>query len=74
MTGKCETSGATEHSKNCYGRFDWLHPKTLVKLPNIHERKLKESSEVNSLETKAQYNKSIKVLNKGQCNIVNTNS
>ena len=35
MTGKREALGATEHSKDCHGRFNWLHPKTLAKLPNI---------------------------------------
>ena len=38
MAGKWEASGATEHSKVCHGQFDWLHPKTLAKLSNIHER------------------------------------
>ena len=64
MTGKWEASSATEHSKNCHGRFNWLHPKTLAKLPNIHERKIRESLEINNLETKAEYDKSIKVLNR----------
>ena len=74
MTGKWEASGTTEHSKDCYERVDRLHPKTLANSPNIHERKLKESLEVKSLETKVEYSKSIKVLNKGRCNIVNRNS
>ena len=68
------TSGATEHFKDCHGRFTWLHPKTLAKLSNIHERKITESLEINNLETKAEYDKSIKVLNRGGSNIVNTNS
>ena len=74
MAGKWEASGATEHSKECHGRFNWLHPKTLAKLSNIHERKIGESLEINNVETKAQYEKSIKVLNRDRGDIVNTNS
>ena len=74
MAGKWEASGATEHSKECHGWFNWLHPKTLAKLSNIHERKIRESLEINNLETKAEYDKSIKVLNRDRGNIVNTNS
>ena len=68
MPGKWEASGATEHSKDCHGRFNWLHPKTLAKLSNIHERKIRESLEINNLETKAEYDKSIKVLNRDRGN------
>ena len=64
MAGKWEASGATEHCKDCHGRFNWLHPKTLAKLSNIRERKIRELLEINNLETKAEYDKSIKVLNR----------
>ena len=74
MTGKWEASGATEHSKDCHGRFNWLHIKTHAKLSNIHERKIRKSLEINNLETKAEYDKSIKVLNRDRGNIVNPNS
>ena len=74
MTEKWKASGATEHSKDCHGRFNWLYRKTLTKLSNIHERKIRESLEINNLETKAEYDKSIKVLNRDRGNIVNTNS
>ena len=50
------------------------HPKTIAKLSNIHERKVRESLEISNLETKAAYEKSIKVLNRDRGNIVNTNS
>ena len=73
MAGKWEASGATGHSKDCHGWINWLHPKMLAKLSNIHKRKIRESLEINNLETKAEYNKSIKVLNRDQGNIVNTN-
>ena len=74
MAEKWEALGATEHSKNCHGQFNWLHPKTLAKLSNIHERKIRKSLEINNLETKAEYSKSIKVLNRDRSNIINTNS
>ena len=74
MTGKWEASGATEHSKDCHGWFNWLHPKTLAKLSNIHKRKIRESFQINNLETKAECNKFIKVLNRERGNIVNMNS
>ena len=74
MAGKREASDATGHSKECHGRFNWLHPKTFAKLSNIHESKIRESLEINNLETKAEYDKSIKVLNRDRGNIVNANS
>ena len=74
MAQKREASGATEHSKNSHGWFNWLHPKTLGKFSNIHERKIRESLEINNLERKAEYDKSIRVLNRDRGNVVNTNS
>ena len=74
MADKWEALGATEHSKECHGPFNWLHPKIFVKLSNIHERKIRESLEINNLETKAEHGKSVKVLNRDRGNIVNTNS
>ena len=51
----------SKDSKDSHGRFNWLHQKTLAKLSNIHERKIRESLEINNLETKAEYNKFISV-------------
>ena len=72
--GKWKALGAIEHYKDCHGRFNWLHPKTLVKLSNIHERKIRKSLEMKNLETKAEYYKSAKVLNEDRGNIVDMNS
>ena len=47
---------------------------TQKRLQNIHKRKIKELSAINNLETKAEYDKSIKVLNNDRGNIVNRNS
>ena len=35
MSGKWESSGATDHTKECHGQFNWLHLKTVT----IHVRK-----------------------------------
>ena len=69
MAGRGEATGATEHSKDCHGRFNRLYPKTLAKFSNIQVYEIKESLEINNLETKAEYDKPIKLLN-----TVNTNS
>ena len=74
MAGKWEALGTIEHSKDCHGWLNWLQPKTLAKLSNIHKRKIRESLQINNLETKTEYDRSIKVLNRDQGNIVNTNS
>ena len=29
IKGNWTSSGATEHTKECHGCFDWLHPKTM---------------------------------------------
>ena len=41
---------------------------------NIQERKIKESLEISNLETRAEYNKTEKMLKRDQGNIVNMNS
>ena len=74
MTGKLEALRVTEHSKDFYGWFNWLHPKKLAKLLNIDKRKIREAIEIKNLETKAEYDKSIKVLKRDPVNIVNTSS
>ena len=71
---KWEVLSAIEHSKDCHGWLNLLHPKAPLKLSNISECKIRESLEINNLETKAEYGKSIKVLNRDRGNIVNTNS
>ena len=50
MSGKWRSSGATEHTKECHGQFDWLHPKTVRISPYIYERKIREVLEINKLK------------------------
>ena len=47
MSGKWESYGATEHTKECHGQFDWLHPKTVRISPYMYERKIRETLEIN---------------------------
>ena len=74
MTGKWEASVASEHFKDCHGLFNWLYPKMFAKLLDIQERKSRESLEINNFETKAEYDKYIKVLNRARGNTVKMNS
>ena len=74
MKGKWEASGGTEHSKDCHGRFNRLLPKTIAKKWSTYTNVEQESLQVNNLETKAEYDKTIKNLNRDRGNIVNTNS
>ena len=74
MSGKWESSGATEHTKSCHGLFDWLHPETLSVNPNYHERKIRESLEINYAETKYEIYKQNPILNRDRGNLVDTNS
>ena len=40
------SSGATEHTKECHGHFDWLHPKTLSMKNRYYDGKVRESLEI----------------------------
>ena len=51
MKGKWDASGATEHSRECDGVFDWIHSKTLAIKSEYEERKVRESLEINFAST-----------------------
>ena len=51
MNGKWESFGATEHTKECHGQFDWLHSKTVLISPYMYVRKIREALEINKLKT-----------------------
>ena len=59
LAGKWEVSRTTEHSKYFHGRFNWLYPKTILKLPEIHECKIRESLDINNLESTTNPPKSL---------------
>ena len=65
------SSGTTEHTKECHGHFDWLHPKTLSMKNRYYDRKVRESLEIGM--TKVRYGQD-KVLNRDNGNFVKTNA
>ena len=62
--GKCDKSGATEHTLTCHRHFNWIHPKTRVRENNYRKRKIREALEIK----KAKYNKKVKVINRDEGN------
>ena len=51
MEGRWDKAGAKEHSKNCYGIFNWLHPTTLHQENRYYARKIAESLETECMKT-----------------------
>ena len=74
MSGKSESSGATEHTKECHRHFDWLHPKTVPISPYMHKRKIHEALEINKLKTSNEKDKTFTVLNWDNGDYFTTNS
>ena len=72
---KCNwsSSGATEHTMECHGHFDWLHPKTLsLSVKNrYYDTKVRESFEIDMAVVKYGQDK---VLNRDNGNFVRTNT
>ena len=64
ISGKWEPSGAAEHTKECHGQFDWLHPKTVRISPYMYEIKTHETLEINNLRTINEKDKTFTVLNR----------
>ena len=65
MSGNWESSGATEHTKECHGQFDWLHPKTVRISTCLYEIKICEALEISKLRTINEKDQSFTVLNRG---------
>ena len=74
MSGKWKTSGATEHTKECRGQFNWLHPKTVRISPYMHKRKICEAPKINKLRIINEKDKTFTVLNRDNGDCVTTNS
>ena len=74
MSGKWESSGATEHTKECHGQFDMLHPKAIRISPYMYERKIREMLEINKLKTINEKEKAFTVLNRDNGDYATTNS
>ena len=71
IKGNWTSSGATEHTKECHGCFDWLHPKTLSIKNRYYDRKVRESLEIDMAVVKYGQEK---VLNRDNGNFVKTNA
>ena len=74
MSEKWESSGATEHTKECHGQFDWLPPKTLRISPYMYERKIREALEIIRVKAVNEKDKTFTVLNRDKCDYATTNS
>ena len=66
---KWSSSGATKHTEECHGHFDWLHHKTLSIKNKYYDRKVRESLEIDMVVRYGQDN----VLSRDNGNFVKTN-
>ena len=74
MKSNWKSSGATEHTKECHGQFNWIHQRTIAAMSNMYKRKLHEALEINRLKTLNETDKAFKVLNRDNGDYVTTNS
>ena len=74
MKGNWELSGATEHTEECHGQFNWIHPKTIALMSNMYKRKVRAAIEINRLKILNETDKTFKVLNRDNGDYVTTNS
>ena len=65
------SSRATEHTKECYGHFGRLHPKTFSIKNRYYDRKVRESLEIDIAVVRYGQDK---VLNRDNENFVKTNA
>ena len=71
IKGNWTSSGATEHTKECHGYFDWLHRKTLSMKNRYYDRKVRESLEIDMVVVR--YGRE-KLLNRENGKFVKTNA
>ena len=64
IKGNWESSGATEHTKECHGQFNLSHPRTIAAMSNMYKRKIRGALEINRLKTLQETDKTFKVLNR----------
>ena len=74
MSGKWESFGATEHTEECHGQFDWQHLKTIRISPYMYKRKIHEALEINKLNPINEKDKIFTVLNRDNGDYIKTNS
>ena len=51
INGNWESSGATEHPKECHQQFNWIHPRTMAIMSNMCKRTVCEALEINRFKT-----------------------
>ena len=73
-TSNWESSGATEHTKECHGQFNCIYSRTIAVMPNMYKRKVRESLEINRLKMLNETDKTFKVLNRDNGDCVTANS
>ena len=67
IKGNWSYSGATEHTEECNGHFDWLHPKTLFMKSRYDDSIVRESLEIDMAVVRYEQDK---VLNRDNGNVV----
>ena len=72
MSGKWQSCGAREHTKECHGQFDWLYSKAVRISPYMYE--IYQTLETNNLKTINEKEKTFAVLNRDNGDYVMTNS
>ena len=65
------SSGATEHTMECHGNFDWLYPKTISIKNRYYDRKVIELLEIDMAVVRDGLDK---VWNKDNGNFIQTNA
>ena len=74
IKGNWESSGATEHTKECHGQFNWIYPKIIAVMSNMYKRKVREALEINRLKILNETDKAFIVLNRDNGDYLTTNS
>ena len=69
-----ESSGTTEHTKECHGQFDLIHLRTITVISNMYKRKVHEALEINRRKTLNETDKTFKVLNRDNGDYITMNS
>ena len=65
------SSATTKHTRECYARFDLLHPKTISIKNRYNDRKTRELLEIDMVVMKYRQDKA---LNRDHGNFVKTNA
>ena len=50
IKGNWESSCATDHTKECNGQFNWIHPRKIAVMLNMFKRKVREALEISRLK------------------------